>query len=734
LNDILLNIDLNDWLPLVMLGLPLTVFTSLMLFGRKVNKFRGIYATIMMFISLVLSIVIFVKIWPNQGVHTTQVPWFELSGVGKVDLNLHLDAISSLFIVIVLITSFLVHLFSIEYLRGENHFEKYFAYLGLFVFSILGVILAENLFVVFCFWELVGFSSYLLIGFYYKKESAIFASKKAFIVNRVGDVGFIIALLTIYSSFGTFNIEELMVIFKVGATHGFDKGFMELYHLDTVSLYLIGGGILSGAVAKSSQFPLNVWLPNAMEGPTPVSALIHAATMVAAGVYLIIRTYFLFSPEILDIIAFIGAITAFMGAFVAISQRDIKKVLAYSTISQLGYMFLSLGVGSIDGAMFHLMTHAFFKACLFLGAGAIIYSLQKFKQQKELLFDAQDMSLMGGLRTYMPTIFIFYLIASMSLVGLPLTSGYLSKEAILLSAINWGIERGGVYLIVPVLGMLGVLMTAFYMGRQIFLVFFGKNRLEENLGDLKDDFTIERAPLLMRLPVVLLGLLSIWCLYSFNPFYEHEGWFFRIDTTFSVIREISLSTMTSVDQEYVSHLLIVIISLTLVVLGGGTSWYLYGSRKYATTLGLNKGVFNHNNIIYKLSYDNWYLDDFYLRVFVWPFGVLSALAVFVDKLVIGGLIIFVTNFTLVISRLVHKVDKYVLSNIVDVFAHVNVVLSMILGFIDRWVIDGLVRFLVYTIGRIGAITKTIQLGSAQSFVTFAILGLVVLLVFVYKII
>ena len=518
MKEFLQHIDLLDWVPMLMLGLPLSVFGSLMLFGRTINRYRGIYATVVTFFSFVLSVYIFVQIWPNQGVHITKVPWFDLSSIGKVDFNLHLDAISSLFIVIVLLTSFLVHLFSIEYLRGDNHFEKYFAYLGLFVFSILGVILAENLFVVFCFWELVGFSSYLLIGFYYKKQSAVFASKKAFIVNRVGDVGFIIALLTIYSSFGTFNIEELVSIFKVGASTGFDNQFMDLYHLDSLTLYLIGGGILSGAVAKSSQFPLNVWLPNAMEGPTPVSALIHAATMVAAGVYLIIRTYFLFSSEMLDVIAFIGAITAFMGAFVAMSQRDIKKVLAFSTISQLGYMFMSLGVLSIEGAMFHLMTHAFFKACLFLGAGAVIYSLHKFDNENKTGFDAQDMSLMGGLYKHMPMICVFYLIATISLIGLPFTSGFLSKEAILVTAANWGMARGGVYLLVPFLGMISVIMTAFYMVRQVILVFFGKNRLQEKLKLSDKDFLINSSPILMRLPVVILGSLSIWCFYSFNPF------------------------------------------------------------------------------------------------------------------------------------------------------------------------------------------------------------------------
>ena len=731
MKEILLNIDLNDLMPLLMFGGPLFVFCSLMLFGRKVNRYRGIYATTVMFISLVLSVVIFIQIWPSQGVHTIEIPWFQLSDSSHIDFNLHVDAISSLFIVIVLLTSFLVHLFSIEYLRGENHFEKYFAYLGLFVFSILGVILAENLFVVFCFWELVGFSSYLLIGFYYKKESAVFANKKAFIVNRVGDVGFVIALLALYSSFGTLNIEELISIFKDGSSTSFDAAFMAKYKLSSLTFYLIGGGILSGAVAKSSQFPLNVWLPNAMEGPTPVSALIHAATMVAAGVYLIIRTYFLFSVEVLDIIAFIGAITAFMGAFVAMSQRDIKKVLAFSTISQIGYMFLALGVRSIDGAMFHLMTHAFFKACLFLGAGAIIYSLHKFEDKKGLTFETQDMSLMGGLRKHMPTIFVFYVLASIALIGLPFTSGFLSKEAILVTAFNWGIERGGLYLSVPFLGLLGVLMTAFYMGRQVLLVFFGVNRLQEKLKMSNEEFHIDKAPVLMRLPVVILGSLSLWFFYSFNPFDSHSGWFFSINTSFDVIRSVAIAPLDQVLVEHVSYVVIAVINLVFVFIGLAGSWYLYGTKRHIVEQGLERGLFSHSSFLYKLSYNNWYLDALYMRVFVWPFGFLAMTAVYIDKIIFGGFVILLKEFTLWTSRVLSRFDENVLVKIVDVFAQVNVVFAMILGFIDRWVIDGFVRFVTFTIGVIGSKTKMIQLGSAQNFVTFAILGLVSLLVLVF---
>ena len=714
-----------------MLGAPLVVFFSLMVVGRKINRYRGIYATVVMFIFLVISIIIFLKIWPIQGSHTVNIPWFHLSDIAQIDFNLHLDVISSLFIVIVLLTSFLVHLFSIEYLRGENHFEKYFAYLGLFVFSILGVILAENLFVVFCFWELVGFSSYLLIGFYYQKESAVFANKKAFLVNRVGDIGFIVALLTLYSSFGTLNVEELLGIFKVGSASGFDPTFMAQYQLSSLTFYLIGGGILSGAVAKSSQFPLNVWLPNAMEGPTPVSALIHAATMVAAGVYLIIRTYFLFSAEMLDIIAFIGAITAFMGAFVAMSQRDIKKVLAFSTISQLGYMFLALGVRSLDGAMFHLMTHAFFKACLFLGAGAIIYSLHKFKDKKGLSFDAQDMFLMGGLRKYMPTIFVFYVLATLALVGLPFTSGVVGKEAVLLTAFIWGVEKGGVYLLVPALGMISVLMTAFYMGRQVFLVFFGSNRLLEEISISKDEFHIDKSPVLMRLPVVVLGTLSVCFFYSFNPFDAHNGWFFTINQSFDVIRSVAIAPVQETLTEYMSHFIIACISFVFVVMGVSGAWFLYGRSIQDSSSESKKGLISHGSVLYLISYNNWYLDELYMRIFVWPFGVLSMISVFLDKIVIGGLIIVLKEINMCVSRVIRRFDENVLVVLALFFARFNVVLAMLLGFVDRWVIDGFVKLVVLVADVIGSKTKTLQLGSAHKFVTSAVLGLIVLLVLIF---
>lgn len=727
MSEVLKHIDLIDFAPLYMLFAPLGVFACLILMGRIISKFRGIYATVIMFTCLLASIYVFFNIWPEQGVHVVDIPWFNLSGVGEVDLNIHLDAISSLFVLIVLITSFLVHLFSIEYLRGENHFEKYFAYLGLFVFSILGIILAQNLFVVFICWELVGFSSYLLIGFYFKKKEAVFANKKAFIVNRVGDLGFVLALLTIYSSFGTLNIEELLSIFRQGKTSGFDASFMKAYQLTPLSFYLIGGGILSGAVAKSAQFPLNVWLPNAMEGPTPISALIHAATMVAAGVYLIIRTYFLFSPEMLDVVAFIGAITAFMGAFVAMSQRDIKRVLAFSTISQLGYMFMSLGVRSIDGAMFHLMTHAFFKASLFLAAGAVIYSLHKFEYKKHSNFDPQDMFLMGGLRKHMPSVFVGYIVASIALVGLPFTSGFLSKESIIISTINWGMLRGGVFMIVPILGVLGVVMTAFYMGRQVLLVFFGENRLQEKLQITNEDFQIDKAPVLMRLPIAILGTLSLWFVYSLNPFDNTSSWFFEINKTFNVIRTVSFAQVLSEPVGHVSHLMLSFLTVAVALLGLTMAWTKYRKVSSESINKDRKGLIGHNSLIYKLSYNNWYLDQLYDFIFVTPFKLISYFAVFLDKIVIEGILAVLRELTLYLSRVARRIDQNILSRIVDLFALINVIFAAILRFIDRWVVDGLVKLVVLVIGKVGATTKTIQVGNVQGFIVFTILTFVLLL-------
>ena len=386
---------------------------------------KGVWAgrisTAIVGIATVISCFLFMRIWPDR-VENYGFTWIDLPGLDLAfSLSFWLNNIAVLLLCIVTFVSFLVHLYSLEYMKGEKGFARYYSFLGLFTLSMVGIVLADSLLTIFIFWELVGFSSYLLIGFWYNKESAAKASLKAFLVNRIGDAGFLIALMIIWSKAGTFNLIELKTILSISQPD--------------VWWTIAGFGVLSGVIGKSAQFPLQIWLPDAMEGPTPVSALIHAATMVAAGIYLLARIYVLFDPVVLDVIAVIGALTAFMGAVAALTQTDIKRVLAFSTISQLGYMVLGMGVGAYGAALFHLTTHAFFKACLFLSAGAIIHALHE-AQKDGNHFDAQDMRFMGGLRKKMPITFAAFSISALALAGVPFFSGFLSKDAILNGSIT----------------------------------------------------------------------------------------------------------------------------------------------------------------------------------------------------------------------------------------------------------------------------------------------------------
>ncbi|MBT8381960.1 MAG: NADH-quinone oxidoreductase subunit L, partial [Ignavibacteria bacterium] len=355
----------------VILFLPLLGFIVTLLLGKKVSKIF-IFENLVMLIGLILSIVLLIaKVTTFNNVSiSSEFMWIDMGDVpviGQIQifLGLLLDDISALMIFVVFLISFLVHFFSIDYMKGDIRYNRYFAYLGLFTFSMAGIVLTHNLLMMYIFWELVGVSSYLLIGFWFEKKSASDAGKKAFIVNRIGDLGFLLGLLTLFLTYNTFSFVEIFTEISQG----------NLPLNSEFGLTITGIFIFCGAVGKSAQFPLHVWLPDAMEGPTPVSALIHAATMVAAGVYLVVRIFGILTADAMLIIATIGALSALIPATIALTQNDIKRVLAYSTVSQLGYMIMALGVGAYKFAFFHLITHAFFKACLFLGSGSVIHGM-----------------------------------------------------------------------------------------------------------------------------------------------------------------------------------------------------------------------------------------------------------------------------------------------------------------------------------------------------------------------
>ncbi len=420
---------------------------------------------------------------PHHDIPVPDVTWVVIEDGVTIHLGLIMDSLTAVMLIVVTVVSLMVQIYSQGYMRGDPGYHRYYAWMSLFTASMIGLVIADNLLFLFVFWEMVGLCSYLLIGFWFHKPSAADAAKKAFIVTRLGDFGFLAGILLLYLNTGTFDIHELHEMAIAGALAG------------TV-LTWAAIGIFAGAVGKSAQFPLHVWLPDAMEGPTPVSALIHAATMVAAGVFLVARMFPLFehSAEALTTVAIIGGITAIFAASMGLVMNDIKRVLAYSTISQLGYMMLGLGAGGVAIGIFHLFNHAFFKALLFLGSGSVNHATGTF-----------DMRLMGGLKKYMPWTYATFVIASLSIAGIWPLSGFWSKDEIVISAFEH-------QPILFYLAMITVFMTAFYMFRAVFMTFGGEYRGGDPNAHGHDSHHGQphESPPVMTIPLIILAVLSIF--------------------------------------------------------------------------------------------------------------------------------------------------------------------------------------------------------------------------------
>ncbi|MEA2626093.1 MAG: NADH-quinone oxidoreductase subunit, partial [Candidatus Binatota bacterium] len=476
--------------------LPLLTATVGGLYGAKLQKQLGknaigVLACTPIVLSFALAVMVFLQLAgmsPEERVLTD--PWFTWIHVGTLDVAVGFlaDPLSAVMLLVVTGIGGLIHFYSIGYMHEDRAFWRFFAYLNLFMFSMLVLVLADNLLLMFVGWEGVGLCSYALIGFWYKDIRNAAAGSKAFIFNRIGDFGFALGVFLLFWSLD--HAGHPTVAFRAIAEHAHllaDQRFWGV-HLPTLIALLL----FVGATGKSAQIPLYVWLPDAMAGPTPVSALIHAATMVTAGVYMVARMNAIFSlaPGALHVVAVIGATTAVFAATIGVAQYDIKKVLAYSTVSQLGYMFLGLGVGAYAAGIFHLMTHAFFKACLFLGSGSVIHAMG----------GEQDMRRMGGLRQHMPRTFWTFLVATLALTGFPLTAGFFSKDEILWQA--YSSPLGGPYLWGA--GVAGAALTAFYMTRQVCMVFFGENRADDHTRE-----HLHESPPLMTVPLVVLALGSV---------------------------------------------------------------------------------------------------------------------------------------------------------------------------------------------------------------------------------
>jgi NADH-quinone oxidoreductase subunit L len=460
----------------IILFAPLVAAVLITLVTRKWKGVSAALSVAAVVISFAFSLRMFL-LFALHGIHHIAHPihWLVIGNTVNIEFGMTTDALALLMLLVVTGVGAAIHIYSLGYMKGDPGFSRYFACLSLFTFSMLGIVIASNFIQIFIFWELVGLSSYLLIGFWFEKPSAVEAGKKAFLVNRIGDFGMMLGILLLWSHAHTFNFDEL-------------QQKLPTLDLSIGTSTLIAALIFCGAVGKSAQVPLHVWLPDAMEGPTPVSALMHAATMVAAGVYMLCRVSWLILPSdtAMMIIAWVGGITALMAATIAIAQNDIKRILAYSTLSQLGYMVMAVGLGGPTQAMFHLTTHAFFKALLFLGAGSVILALHH----------EQDIWKMGGLWKKTPITFWTFIIGTLALAGVWPLSGFYSKDEILLLAF----EHNHVLFVMAVAA---AFLTAYYMGREVFVVFFGSPR-DHHAYDHAHE-----SPLTMTLPLVFLALLSI---------------------------------------------------------------------------------------------------------------------------------------------------------------------------------------------------------------------------------
>jgi NADH-quinone oxidoreductase subunit L len=540
--------------------------------------------------------------------------WFEV-GATSVPLGWMLDPLGAVMAVMVTLVSLLIFIYSLGYMAKDDNFTRFFCFLALFAAAMLGLILANSLLLFFICWELVGLASYLLIGFWFQKPSAAAAAKKAFIVTRIGDLGFLVGMLLLYAKAGT-------LLFYDGG-HGCLEG---LAGQGLAASSLIALLIFCGAIGKSGQIPLHVWLPDAMEGPTPVSALIHAATMVAAGVFLIARVYPLMTPDALQVVTWVGALTAVFAASIAVAQNDIKRILAYSTVSQLGYMMMGLGLGGVAVGMFHLMTHAFFKALLFLGAGSVIHGCH----------EEQDIRKMGALRKRMPVTFLTYAVGMMALCGVPLFfSGFWSKDAILDAAHHWRISQVPFYL-----GLLGAFLTAFYMTRQVCCVFFGEPATQQAEH-------AHESPPVMTLPLLILAGLAVMAGFFGTPAWP---WFQKYLEGGKAA--FDLSNLMNEHQLPVMLASTVLVFVAIVL----SAWI------YARTSREKDPLEAAQPAVFACLQHKFYVDEFYDATVVRLTVAFAKFSDWLDRAVWGGLVKAVCWVALALCRVNRSVDESVVND------------------------------------------------------------------------
>jgi NADH-quinone oxidoreductase subunit L len=665
--------------------LPLAAFLINIFFGKRLPR-QGDWVSIgAVLFTLALSIAMFAGMLfsydPDFQVESS-FTWINL-GDFNIQLGFLVDNITITMLLVVALISSMSHIFSIKYMAGDPLYSRYYAYLSLFTFSMNGIVLSNNLMLLYMSWELVGLSSFLLIGFWFEKNSAASAGVKAFLTNRVGDIGFFIGIMLLFTAVGSVVYSDIFTSVADG-------------NLTGTLLTMAGIGLFIGAMGKSSQFPLHIWLPDAMEGPTPVSALMHAATMVAAGVFMMVRMFPIMTPDALVFVAYIGGFTALFAATIAITQNDIKKVLAYSTVSQLGFMIMSVGTGAYVAAFFHLVTHAAFKANLFYGSGSVIHAMHHALHKKnDHETDPQDMRNMGGFKSRMPTTYRAMLVSTLAIAGVPFFSGFLSKDAILAGSLSFANHHPEHFLL-PIFGFSAALLTAFYMFRLMYMTFHNEPQMPELIEE------IHESPKEMTFPLVLLGGLSFFIFFTlphFNPFSD-QGWFTEIIRPRTSLVAGAPSAHAISEGIHQSHLPAMIISVLVGGFGIFLAWLMY--LKQSISAAAMAGRFN---TLYRLSLNKFYIDEIYSRFIYTPILKLADWVGYLDWDVY---------------------DKYV----VDGFGRITEWFSNLTGKLDY---DGLDQGIVDGAGRsahwLGGVLRGLQTGQLQSYVLFALFGVILIVIF-----
>ena len=612
----------------VLLVAPLVGFLINGLLGKWLKgneQLSGWIGSVAVLISLICSIIAFANLH-GGGTPFDDTLYEWITGESfAFNIGFRVDALTTVMLLVITGVGFLIHVYSIGYMHGDAGYTRYFAYLNLFVFAMLILVLGNNYLMMFVGWEGVGLCSYLLIGFWYDKKSATDAGKKAFIVNRIGDFGFLLGMFTLFGAFGTLDFGS---IFSAAEADNFQKIFgSSTLVIATLLLFV-------GAIGKSAQIPLYVWLPDAMEGPTPVSALIHAATMVTAGVYMIARSAVLYNiAHTGEVVAWIGVLTAFFAATIALAQNDIKRILAYSTVSQLGYMFLGVGVGAYASGVFHLVTHAFFKGLMFLTAGSVMHAMAN-----EL-----DMRKMGGLKAKMPITHWTFLVGALAIAGFPFLSGFWSKDEILHSA--WGSSP-----LIYIIGLVTAFLTAFYMFRLIFVTFYGESRVEPDVAShLHESPPVMWVPLaILAIPSALIGLLLGWG--------GHDSWF----------HHFTKNVFPSAHHDASGNVVLFMVISSVVGLAGiAFAWMRYSKRVPSAepTTGLHKLIAN-----------KYYIDEIYNALIVQPVknGSHYLLWRIVDNGVIDGIVNGVASVVQIIGGTLRRLQ----TGIVQAY-----IVSMVLGIV-----------------------------------------------------